>query len=101
MSQKASEEKKENEETYIPETEYEKVSKLIAKYVEFPEFSHADTSKGYFCASCIYFWEEHDDCAIVYRKGESTDGMNSDRIAPHGMCSLWKPNWDVIRGKSS
>jgi hypothetical protein len=34
---------------YIPDTEIDKVSKLAAKYFEYPEFSHADTSKGYFC----------------------------------------------------
>ena len=89
----------ENNELYIPDTELEKESKLIARYVEFSEFSHADTSKGYYCASCVYFWEGHDDCAIVYKKGESADGVSSDRIAPYGMCMLWKPNWELIRGK--
>ena len=87
------------EEKNIPDTDFEKVSKLVAKYVEFPEFAHADTSTGYFCASCVYFWEGHDDCAIVFRVGESADGQDSDRIAPYGMCALWKPNWEVIRGK--
>jgi len=87
---------------YIPnasmETEIPKVSKLLAKYVEFSEFAKADLSTGYFCASCIYFWEGHDDCAIVYSKGESADGESSQRIAPYAMCDLWKPNWDVIKG---
>ncbi len=83
----------------IPGTEYERVSKLIARYIEFPEFQNADLTKGYFCASCIYFYEGHDDCAIVPQKGESADGESSGRIAPYGMCQLWKPNWDVIKGK--
>lgn len=86
---------------YIPDTEIDKVSKLAAKYFEYREFSRADTSRGYFCGNCIYFWEGHDDCAIVYKKGESADGQNSDRIAPYGMCALWKPNWEVIRGKDN
>ena len=86
---------------YIPDTEIEKVSKLVSKYIEFREFSHSDTSKGYFCASCIYFWQDHDDCSIVYAKGESSDGADSDRIAPYGMCALWKPNWEVIRKKET
>jgi hypothetical protein len=88
-------------ELYMPsgESEIPKISKLLAKYVEFSEFAQADFSKGYFCASCIYFWEGHDDCAIVYSKGESADGETSDRIAPYAMCDLWKPNWDVIRSK--
>jgi hypothetical protein len=79
--------------------EIPKVSKLLAKYVEFYEFAQADLSKGYFCASCVYFWEGHDDCAIVYSRGESADGESSDRIAPYAMCDLWKPNWDAIRSK--
>ena len=82
----------------IPDTKIDRVSKLIAKYVEFPQFKNADLKKGYFCANCIYFWEGHDDCAIVCKKGESLDGVSSTRIAPYGMCGLWKPNWDVIRG---
>ncbi len=82
----------------IPDTKLDRVSKLIAKYVEFPQFKNADLKKGYFCANCIYFWEGHDDCAIVCAKGESLDGVSSTRIAPYGMCGLWKPNWDVIRG---
>jgi hypothetical protein len=85
-----------DEDNFIPETEFPKISKLIAKYVEFPEFAHADTSKGYFCASCTFFWEGHDHCAIVLSKGESSDGKNSTIIAPYGMCALWQPNYDVI-----
>ncbi|MGP8124317.1 MAG: hypothetical protein ACLQEQ_00370 [Nitrososphaerales archaeon] len=76
--------------TSIPGTDFDKVAKLLARYVEFSEFKNVDTSKGYFCASCIYFFEGNDECAIVQSKGESADGVNSDRIAPHGMCALWK-----------
>ncbi|HYB75451.1 MAG TPA: hypothetical protein VEC08_00685 [Nitrososphaerales archaeon] len=74
----------------IPGTQFEKIAKLLARYVEFPEFKDADTSKGYFCASCVYFDEGQDECAIVQSKGESADGESSSRIAPYGMCSLWK-----------
>jgi len=74
----------------IPGTEFDKVAKLLARYVEFPQFKDADTSKGYFCASCVYFYEGQDECAIVQSKGESADGENSSRIAPYGMCALWK-----------
>jgi hypothetical protein len=74
----------------IPGTQFDKVPKLLARYVEFSEFKSADTSKGYFCASCVYFFEGKDECAIVQSKGESADGQNSDRIAPYGMCALWK-----------
>ena len=82
---------------YIPGTEYERVSKIIAKYIEYPQFEHAVGRGGFFCATCIYFWEGHDDCAIVTPMGESAEGVNSNRIAPYAMCALWKPNWDVIR----
>jgi hypothetical protein len=75
---------------YIPGTKFDKVPKLLARYVEFPQFKAADASKGYFCASCIYFFEGRNECAIVQSKGESADGVNSDHIAPHGMCALWK-----------
>lgn len=74
----------------IPGSQFEKVDKLLARYVEFKEFSGADTSKGYFCASCVYFLEGKNECAIVESKGESADGVSSDHIAPHGMCALWK-----------
>ena len=74
----------------IPGTQYEKVPKLLARYVEFSEFKNADTGKGYFCASCVYFLEGKDECAIVHSKGGSADGQDSDRIAPYGMCALWK-----------
>lgn len=74
----------------IPGSQFEKVDKLLARYVEFKEFSDADTGRGYFCANCIYFFEGKDECAIVESKGESADGVSSDRIAPHGMCALWK-----------
>ena len=76
--------------THIPGTDFEKVVKLLARYVEFSEFKNADTGKGYFCAACVYFFEGKDECAIVQSKGESADGVNSDRIAPYGMCALWK-----------
>ena len=75
---------------HIPGTDFEKVPKLLARYVEFSEFKDADTSKGYFCAACTYFFEGKDECAIVQSTGDSADGVNSDRIAPHGMCALWK-----------
>jgi hypothetical protein len=74
----------------IPGTDFEKVPKLLARYLEFSEFKNADTSKGYFCAACIYFFEGKNECAIVQSTGESADGVNSDDIAPHGMCALWK-----------
>lgn len=74
----------------IPGTQFEKVAKLLARYVEFPEFKNSDKSKGYFCASCVYFFEGQDECAIVQSRGESADGESSSRIAPYGMCSLWK-----------
>jgi len=74
----------------IPGTEFEKVAKLLARYVEFPQFKDADTDKGYFCASCVYFFEGKNECAIVRSKGGSADGVNSEHIAPYGMCALWK-----------
>ena len=80
----------------IPGTQFEKVAKLLARYVEFPEFRDADTSKGYYCASCVYFFEDQNACAIVQSKGESADGESSSNIAPYGMCSLWK-NPDMVR----
>ena len=75
---------------FIPGTHYEKVSKLLARYVEFSEFKDADTKKGYFCQSCVYFFRGRDECAIVQSSGESADGESSDHIAPYGMCALWK-----------
>jgi hypothetical protein len=78
------------ESIHIPGTQYEKVPKLLARYVEFSEFKDADTGKGYFCGSCVYFFDGKDECAIVQSKGESADGQTSDHIAPHGMCALWK-----------
>ena len=83
--------------SHIPGTDFEKVPKLIARYVEFSEFKEADTSKGYFCAGCVYFFEGKDECAIVLSTGESADGVNSERIAPYGMCALWK-NASMMRG---
>ena len=74
----------------IPGTQFEKVAKLLARYIEFPQFRDADLGKGYFCASCVYFLEEKEECAIVQSGGESADGVSSDRIAPYGMCALWK-----------
>jgi hypothetical protein len=74
----------------IPGTQYEKVPKLLARYIEFPEFKAADMNRGYFCANCVYFLEEKSECAIVQSKGESADGQNSDHIAPYAMCALWK-----------
>jgi len=74
----------------IPGTQYDKVAKLLARYVEFHQFKDADLSKGYFCYSCVYFLEDKDECALVQSRGESADGVNSDHIAPHGMCALWK-----------
>jgi hypothetical protein len=71
-------------------TQFEKVAKLLARYVEFSQFKDADLTKGYFCASCVYFFEGRNECAIVQSKGESADGESSNRIAPHGMCALWK-----------
>jgi hypothetical protein len=79
-----------DESSYIPGTHYEKISKLAARYVEFSQFKDADTRSGYFCASCVYFFRGRAECAIVQSRGESADGENSDRIAPYGMCSLWK-----------
>ena len=76
--------------TRIPGTQYEKVPKLLARYVEFSSFKNVDTGKGYFCASCVYFFEGKDECAIVQSKGDSADGQDSDHIAPYGMCALWK-----------
>ena len=78
---------------FIPGTQFSKVDKLLARYVEFGQFKGADVSKGYFCASCLYFYEGKDECAIVKSEGESADGENTNHIAPHGMCALWKnPN---------
>ena len=71
-------------------TDFDKVAKLLARYLEFSQFKNADMSKGYYCASCVYFFEGKDECAIVQSKGESADGESSDRIAPYGMCALWK-----------
>ena len=48
---------------HVPGTQFEKVTKLLARYIEFSEFKNADTSKGYFCASCVYFFEDKDECA--------------------------------------
>ena len=80
----------------IPGTQFSKISKLIARYVEIPQFKAFDTSRGYFCATCVYFMEGEDQCAIVQSRGESADGENSDRIAPYGMCSLWKsPSMEI------
>lgn len=79
-----------NDSIFIPGTQFSKVDKLLARYVEFKEFAGADTSKGYFCASCLYFNEGKNECAIVRSEGESADGQNSNRIAPYGMCALWK-----------
>ena len=75
---------------FIPGTQFAKVPKLLARYVEFKEFKDADMDKGYFCASCIYFYEGKNECAIVRSEGESADGQSSDQIAPYGMCALWK-----------
>jgi hypothetical protein len=75
---------------YIPGSNHEKVAKLLARYVEFEEFKGADTAKGYFCGNCVYFFEDKGECAIVRSDGESADGQTSDRIAPYGMCALWK-----------
>ncbi len=88
------------DDTFIPDTDYERIPKLIARYIEFPQFKDANLRKGYYCASCVYFYEGHDDCAIVRRKGESADGQTSDHIAPFAMCSLWKPNMELIKGSS-
>ncbi len=74
----------------IPGTDFEKTAKLLARYIEFAQFKKADTSKGYFCGSCVYFFEDRNECAIVQSSGDSADGENSDRIAPYGMCALWK-----------
>ncbi len=74
----------------IKGTQFEKVAKLLARYVEFPQFKGADLSKGYFCSSCVYFNEGSNECAIVQCKGESADGVNSEHIAPYAMCALWK-----------
>jgi hypothetical protein len=74
----------------IPGTQYDKVAKLLARYVEFAQFKDADLSKGYFCYSCVYFYEGKNECALVQSKGESADGVNSDHIAAYGMCALWK-----------
>lgn len=74
----------------IPGTQYDKAAKLLARYVEFPQFKDADLSKGYFCYSCVYFLEGKNECALVQSNGESADGVNSDHIAPYGMCALWK-----------
>jgi hypothetical protein len=76
--------------TLIPGTQFEKVPKLLARYIEFSQFKEADFGNGYFCASCVYFFEGKNECAIVQSEGESADGDNSDHIAPHGMCALWK-----------
>jgi hypothetical protein len=83
---------------YIPGTHFEKVSKLLARYVEFSEFQNADTKRGYFCASCVYFFRGRDECAIVQSRGESADGESSTRIAPYGMCALWK-NLSMMKGQ--
>jgi len=74
----------------IPGTQYDKIPKLLARYVEFSQFKDANLSKGYFCYSCVYFVEEKNGCALVQSKGESADGVNSDHVAPYGMCALWK-----------
>ncbi len=74
----------------IPGTQFEKVAKLLARYVEFSQFKDADLNAGYFCASCVYFFEGKNECAVVQSRGESADGVDSDRIAPYGMCALWK-----------
>jgi len=74
----------------ITGTQFEKVAKLLARYVEFSQFKTASLSEGYFCASCVYYFEGKNECALVQSKGESADGVNSDHIAPHGMCALWK-----------
>ena len=80
----------------IPGTQFDRITKLFARYVEFPQFKEADLSKGYFCQGCVYFLEGKNECAIVQSEGESADGVNSDHIAPHGMCALWK-NPDMVK----
>ncbi len=40
---------------YVPDTEIEKVSKLIAKYVGLPEFSRVGASKGTFVPVAFIF----------------------------------------------
>ena len=78
------------ESSLIPGTQFGKVPKLLARYIEFPQFKGSDLAKGYFCASCVYFFEGKNECALVQSNGESADGVSSDHIAPHGMCALWK-----------
>lgn len=74
----------------IPGSQFEKVAKLLARYVEFPQFKDADLSKGYFCGNCVYYFEDKEECAIVQSNGKSADGVTSARIAPYAMCALWK-----------
>ncbi len=69
-----------------------KISKLEARYVEYQAFSEVNISRGFFCGSCVYYISGRNDCSIVFSEGESYDGDSSDRIAPNGMCALWKPN---------
>jgi hypothetical protein len=74
----------------IKGTAFDKVPKLLARYVQFSQFKGADLDGGYFCSSCVYFYGGKNECAIVASKGESADGENSDHIAPYAMCALWK-----------
>jgi len=81
----------------IPGTGFEKIPKLLARYIEFREFKNADTSMGYFCGNCVYFSEVKEECAIVKSKGEDCNGKFSKVIAPFGYCSLWAPNRSIVK----
>ena len=82
---------------YIPGTHFEKVSKLLSRYVELTG-SKTQTKKGYFCAACVYLVDiQGGKCAIVKSQGEDCNGKFSKVTAPYGYCALWAPNRSVVK----
>jgi hypothetical protein len=77
-----------------------KLTKAGARYVEIAEFKDSDHRKGYFCYNCTYFVKPH-HCAIVTDEGMDILGSSSGVIAPHGLCSIWVPNYQEIHGVAS
>ena len=81
-------------------TQQKKITKVGARYIQLEEFKDSDHHKGYFCYNCIYFVKPH-HCAIVTDEGIDIQGNISGVIAPYGLCSIWMPNKDEIRGNAS
>lgn len=72
-----------------------KLSKLSSRYFELDEFKNSDHHRGYFCYNCIYF-QKPAECVIVDNEGSDIFGKKSDKIAEHGICALWEPNYEEI-----